>query len=152
MTTPSPDSSSTPTTDHPSPSPFLQSQTDLPPISGHPPTNQSSVHDAANIAEATPTEPQSTETDERPPKYTRKLIRKIYIPIDEMHEGFDVKAWHKKVYGPDINILCVSGNYIPEGWILVDGKYLVYLFNTNFRSSSSAKENQKTLGSLRDGL
>jgi hypothetical protein len=53
------------------------------------------------------------------PGYTRRLIRMVRIPADEVDENFDEDAWNKKVYGPDVII--VSMRSVPKGWILVDG-------------------------------
>ena len=53
------------------------------------------------------------------PGYTRRLIRMIRIPLDEIDEDFDEDAWNKKVYGPDI--IVVDMRNVPKGWVLVDG-------------------------------
>ena|SRR5579859_6704767 len=53
------------------------------------------------------------------PGYTRRLIRMVRIPADEVDENFDEDAWNKKVYGPDVII--VDMRSVPKGWILVDG-------------------------------
>lgn len=53
------------------------------------------------------------------PGYTRRLIRMIRIPADEVDEHFDYDAWRKKVYGP--NIVIVDMCSVPKGWVLVDG-------------------------------
>jgi hypothetical protein len=69
----------------------------------------------SETAESTKTNGQTT------PTFTRKLIRKIYLPIDEMSDDLDINACRRKVYGPNIKILAMEGGDIPEGWILVDG-------------------------------
>ena len=51
------------------------------------------------------------------PGYTRRLIRMIHIPLDEIDEDFDEDAWNKKVYGPNVEV--VDMRNIPKGWILV---------------------------------
>ena len=51
--------------------------------------------------------------------YTRRLIRIIRIPADEIDENFDEDTWNKKVYGPDIIVVDMLS--VPKGWILVDG-------------------------------
>jgi hypothetical protein len=53
------------------------------------------------------------------PGYTRRLIRMIRIPLDEIDEDFDEAAWNKKVYGPDV--IVVDMRNVPKGWVLVDG-------------------------------
>jgi len=54
------------------------------------------------------------------PGYTRRLIRKVLIPVSVWSaENFDEDAWLKKVYGPDVII--VDMRSVPDGWILVDG-------------------------------
>ena len=51
--------------------------------------------------------------------YTRRLIRIIRIPVDEIDENFDEDAWHKQVYGP--HVIIVDMRSVPKGWVLVDG-------------------------------
>ena len=54
------------------------------------------------------------------PGYTRRLIRRVYIPLDELdEETFDEDAWEKKVYGP--NVIIVDKEAVPKWWILIDG-------------------------------
>jgi len=53
------------------------------------------------------------------PGHTRRLIRMVRVPADEVDENFDEDAWNKKVYGPDVII--VDMHSVPKGWILVDG-------------------------------
>jgi len=48
-----------------------------------------------------------------------------YIPVDEIDENFDEQVWFKKLYGPDVIVVRTYG--LPEGWILVDGDYLILL-------------------------
>src|SRR6266516_100489 len=79
----------------------------------------------------TPMSPPSPSTPESrnehaPPVYTRRLIRRILIPGDEIDENFDEKEWFKKVYGPDI-VIVQTDEDVPDGWILVDGTLLASL-------------------------
>jgi len=69
-------------------------------------------HDATQIAESS--------ENINAPIYTRRLIPMKYVPLNEIDENFDEKAWFKKLYGPDIIVVSTFG--LPEGWILVDGE------------------------------
>jgi len=53
--------------------------------------------------------------------YTRQLIRRVYISLDELldEETFDEDAWEKKVYSP--NVIIVDNEVVPKVWILIDG-------------------------------
>jgi hypothetical protein len=51
--------------------------------------------------------------------YTRRLIRMVHIPLDEIDEDFDEDAWNRKVYGPNVEI--VDMRNVPKGWVLVHG-------------------------------
>ena len=55
------------------------------------------------------------------PGYTRRLIRRVYISLDELldEETFDEDAWEKTVYGA--NVIIVDKEAVPKGWILIDG-------------------------------
>ena len=50
---------------------------------------------------------------------TRRLIRKKYILPEEFDKDFDQRAWHRKLYGPYITVVSLTG--VPDGWVLVDG-------------------------------
>ena len=53
------------------------------------------------------------------PGYTRRLIRMIRVPLDEVEEDFDEDAWNKKAYGQDVIVVDIRN--VPYGWVLVDG-------------------------------
>jgi len=53
------------------------------------------------------------------PGYTRRLIRMVRVPLDEVDEDFDEDAWNKKAYGPDVIVVDIRN--VPDGWVLVDG-------------------------------
>ena len=56
--------------------------------------------------------------------YTRRLIPRKYIPMDEIDENFNKQEWMKKSYGEDVRIVDLLDEEIPEGWILIDGTLL----------------------------
>ena len=51
---------------------------------------------------------------------TRRLIRKIYIPIEELDEEFYLHAWQKKMY-TSLHIAVVAATGVPVGWVFVAG-------------------------------
>lgn len=59
------------------------------------------------------------QTTTKPPMPTRRLIPMIPIPLTKLEKDFDYRAWHRKLYGPDITVVAVTD--VPEGWVLVDG-------------------------------
>ena len=67
----------------------------------------------------------------------RRLIRKILIPFEDLNEDFDLHAWHKKLYGPHITVVTATG--VPDGWVLVDGIYLVSCLANRRCTPPSAK-------------
>ena len=52
------------------------------------------------------------------PGYTRRLIPKVRISLEDIEENFDEVAFYKKAY-PNLQIVDVRN--VPEGWILVNG-------------------------------
>jgi hypothetical protein len=53
------------------------------------------------------------------PGYTRRLIKKKYAPPEMWDVDFDEQEWMKKAYGE--KVIIVDMDYVPDGWILVDG-------------------------------
>ena len=52
------------------------------------------------------------------PGYTRRLIPKVYISLEDIDENFDENEFYKKAY-PNLEI--VDRCNVPEGWILMNG-------------------------------
>ena len=77
--------------------------------------NQAKTGTSASKVVATPL----GQTTTKPRMPTRRLIPMIPIPIAELKEDFDYRAWHRKLYGPDITVVAVTD--VPKGWVLVDG-------------------------------
>ena len=90
---------------------------------------------------------EASETESPKPssrQYTQRLIRRKYIPLDEIDDNFNEQEWMKKLYGEDVRIVN-SVDEVPERWILIEGRPLPLTYVlTTLRSSPAAQEDRKT--------
>lgn len=94
--------------------------------------------------------PQSPEPATR--KYTRRLIPRKYIPMDDYDENFNKEEWRKRLYGEDVRIVDSVDEDVPEGWILVEGNFLPHSsvkLTSRSQPSSGERDRETTMESIR---